>query len=240
MESPHLLVKSGYSASEWVMLSEIHYRKRAPSELATLMKVPRCTISMRLKKLSEAGLVRTEKGNVDKRSRVLSLTEKGLIALAHIEAKAEEVYHRTLKSLSKTELARGITLLTRYVECLYPKPAAQTEVRRLLGNELNAVRERAWVALRHSLPSRYYPAAGFFFHEENINLYLKDQNLAEVALELTAESRKEVRLVNFVTLTDVNFSGSYATLKELVQKVVGKQLTIDAAFAQSICLEGLR
>lgn len=117
-------VGSGHSPTDWVTLSEIKYRHRAPGELATLMRAPRSTISVRLRALQKADLVRADKHAVDKRRRLLALTAKGEEVLAHIERCAEALFRRNLKQLPPANVMRGIELLKRYVEALYPRTDA--------------------------------------------------------------------------------------------------------------------
>lgn len=108
-------LQSGFSASEWVLLSEIHYGRRPAVVIMKLLNIPQSTLSQRLRELTRKKLLVSKTGARDKRSRVLELTEQGRAALQTIEKNAETTFNFALRSLNAEEKTRFLALLTRYV-----------------------------------------------------------------------------------------------------------------------------
>lgn len=226
-------VGSGHSPTDWVTLSEIKYRRRAPNELATLMRVPRSTISVRLRALEKAGLIRAEKHEVDKRRRLLALTAQGEEVLAHIERCAEALFRRNLKQLSPSKMQRGIDFLKRYVEALYPRTdVVPPRVTWISEAELPGFRKRAWVQRPRAQST--YPLSGYFFHRKNIVLSFESDGGAQLLLEFAETPHGSAALINCISLGNAKPALPVEGIVALVEKELGRTVEVSDEWREQL------
>ena len=227
-------VGSGYSPTDWITLSEIHYRSRSPSELSTLMRAPRSTVSLRLKKLLTSGLITTEKGSIDKRERVLSLTKKGKDALSHIEKTAQILFRNSLKSLPRQQISRGIELLTKYVEALHISTTTPSlRCIHVPTSELELLRARCWSLLVvSSSSSAHYPVCEYFFHHAHSVVTVSEVGGFEAAIELARIDRRSLRVINAVILRSSPSSIVLEDLASVLGKVMNRTIIFQPELAR--------
>ena len=172
---------SGYSVLDWILLSEIHFEKRAPSELAQLTRTPPSTISIRLKSLQRKGLLSVARGVKDKRARELWLSTKGLKELESIEGAASRYFARTLRTMPEPQIEEGISLFERYVNELRPELKLNLQIKRVPSSSLEALRRQALVKLAQL--GEGYPLGAILLHPQNevyaVSLHSKEILLIE-------------------------------------------------------------
>lgn len=74
----HAVAGTGVSADEWAVLSAVGlFRPVAPTQLATVMRVPPTSISRYVARLADSDLVVRVPNEADRRSYLLELTDEG-------------------------------------------------------------------------------------------------------------------------------------------------------------------
>lgn len=227
-------VGSGFSSSDWLLLSEIHYNKRSPGDLCKLMSVGKATVSLRLKSLATRGLSTARKDPRDKRGRILALTERGKRALQRIERLAETYFAQSLERVPTSEqLQQGITLFQRYVFSLKRSQILTARVTPISKDELPQVRHTALLAA--SRYGSHYPASGYLFHPDNVNARIVAEYAPSILIECARVDLKHLRLINFICPDQASLPFSAAEVAEIIYSALGKTLRIDDAWNRYLC-----
>lgn len=224
-------VGSGFSSSDWLILSEIHYNKRSHSELCKLMSAGKATVSLRLKSLATRGLSSSRKDPHDKRARILFLTDCGKRALRKIERLAEEYFNQALSRIPTSEqLHRGLALFRRYVFSLKRSQILTARVVSIQREELSGLRSAALQALSEYGPD--YPASGYLFHHDNFTARIVASDAPPIVIECSRVDKQQLRLVNLVCLDRRSIPFSAAEIAEIVNAALNKPLLIAEAWGR--------
>jgi DNA-binding MarR family transcriptional regulator len=226
-------VGSGFSVSDWLILSEVHYNKRSPSDLARLMRVGRATLSLRLKSLSTRGLMRSERDGHDGRRYLLSLTKQGMQALHGIESRGTAYFDKALSPITdRTRLEAGITIFTKYVHAL--KSSLLLTARLEVMSEVEICQARRALGSTISMLGPGYPFSGYLLHERNFIGRIVASGVVSVIVECVRDTTSRLRLVNLFTENGSALPYSFNEIAEVLLNSVQKTLHADAIWSSYI------
>lgn len=218
---------STYSSRDWLILSEILYNQRSPSQLAELLRSPPSTISIRLKALKKNRLISNERDVHDKRARNLALTQCGMQAITAIEECAERVIGAPLQALDTATQEHYLDAFAKYVRGIStctrdPWHATVVDPHDLPLLAISAASYLLACGAR-------YRHTGYLLHPSNIILRLSTHGIPPLLIELEPVGNSKARLVNVFhgTLGDVNISPML--LDSLLYKSCKRKLIRDHA-----------
>lgn len=189
-------LESGFSVTDWLILSEVQYNRRTPGDLARLMQASKSTVALRLRSLEQRKLLRSELNAHDRRERVLSLTDAGVRALESIERCAERKFSARLAQIDPVRQEQGLELFARYVHALNKSAILMTQVTRVPLEDLKELRVEALDWIRQQ-PGRY-PMSGYLLHSKNFvaRVCMNEKLVAVIECELLGKGGAS--LVNFI------------------------------------------
>jgi DNA-binding MarR family transcriptional regulator len=197
---------SGYSNRDWLVLSEILYNHRSPSQLAELLRTPPSTISIRLKALEKGCSLVNERDTHDRRARILRLTQRGMKIVTTIEACAERVIGTPLQTLEVGVQRRYLEAFSKYVRGVGAGAAHswRADIVDPLDLPLLAMSAASYII---SCGARYRHS-GYLLHPGNIVLRLSLNGCSPLLIELEPIGTSRARVVNVFhgTLAEVHIS----------------------------------
>ncbi len=224
---------SGFSSSDWLLLSEIHYNKRSPGELSKLMGAGKATLSLRLKSLATRGLITSHKDSRDKRARIILLTERGQRALQAIESLAESSFNRALEPIQDvTELQHGMALFKRYVFSLKRSQILTARVEQIAQEDLPAIRSSALSAIARYGPA--YPSSGYLLHRDNFIARIVTCGAPPLIIECSGFDDSRPELANLVCLDQESFPLCSSEICLVIMNTLGKTLMISETWRNFI------
>lgn len=84
--------------------------------IATLVGIDRSTTALVVSKLEEAGYIERRDDEIDKRRKVITLSQAGHAMLDQVAEPAQRARERALEPFSANDAARFLTLLERFVD----------------------------------------------------------------------------------------------------------------------------
>lgn len=84
--------------------------------IATLVGIDRSTTALVVSKLEDAGLIERRDDEIDKRRKVITLSDAGHAMLARVSEPAQRARERALEPFSAQEGAQFLALLERFVD----------------------------------------------------------------------------------------------------------------------------
>ncbi len=226
-------VESGFPVSDWLILSEVHYNKRSPSELARLMRVGKATLSLRLKSLNTRGLIRSERDDSDGRRYLLSLTRRGIQALHEIESLGQTYFDKALSPITdRARLESGIRIFTKYVHALKSSLVLTARLEVMTAAEVCQARHELRSAISRLGPS--YPLSGYLLHESNLIGRIIANGETSVIIECVRDTESRLRLVNLFTENGSALPYSLSEVAEIVLNNLQKTLEDDSNWSSYI------
>jgi DNA-binding MarR family transcriptional regulator len=197
---------SGHSNRDWLVLSEILYNHRSPSQLSELLRTPPSTISIRLKNLEKGGLIVNERDTHDRRARILRLTQCGMKIVTTIESCAERVIGTPLGALEVDVQRRYLEAFSKYVRGVGAGAAHSWRADIVSPSDLPLLAMSA-VSFIISCGARYRHS-GYLLHPSNIVLRLSLNGCSPLLIELEPIGTSRARVVNVFngTLAEVHIS----------------------------------
>lgn len=216
---------SGYSNRDWLILSEILYNRRSPSQLSELLRSPPSTISIRLKALEQGGLIVNERDIDDRRARILSLTPRGMKIVLTIEGCAERVIGAPLEALSTALQCRYLDAFSKYVRGVSAGAAHSWRADIVESSDLPLL---AISAVSYIISSGgKYRHSGYLLHPSNIVLRLSLNACSPLLIELEPIGASKARVVNVFHGTLAEAGISSMLLDSIVHSTCKRKLVGD-------------
>ena len=112
-----VLQPAGLRVSQGRILGLLHFRGASTiTDVSECLAMDRTTLSRNLKPLERRGFISLTQGNKDKRSRIISLTEKGAMTLKNAFPYWKQANQRFIKGLGDENWRDLIGLLSRVVD----------------------------------------------------------------------------------------------------------------------------
>ncbi len=187
-------LQSGYSAEDWLILSELHYEHRDLKSLQFYLGKSQAALSQKLKRMTEDGLLKSAPLRDDKRRRSYRLTSQGRTALNEIETFATQKFSKGLTGLSDEEKTDFLFLLRKYVGPLERDSTIETTpssltLKTTFSEEERQVLRRLFVT--HALKQNIEIPA-ILFHPENNCLAFLDKDNYIGAIEIDHNNSRRI------------------------------------------------
>ncbi|WP_147522576.1 MarR family winged helix-turn-helix transcriptional regulator [Brevibacterium senegalense] len=109
--------------ASWALLEYVDtYGALRVSDIAACHRVDVSSITPRLKRIENAGLVRRERVPSDARAYLISITAEGARALRSVHAARREILRHALDGIDQEQLSDAARVLHRIAEHLSPEP----------------------------------------------------------------------------------------------------------------------
>lgn len=115
--------------ASWALLEHLDARGALRvSDIAACHGVDVSSITPRLKRLEQAGLVRRERLSTDARAFLISTTREGVHALESVHAARREILHQAITGIDKALVIGATDVLGRIASHLSPEPPAPRQL----------------------------------------------------------------------------------------------------------------
>ena len=112
--SKHLIESEVYVTTEqWIILQIVRYGSKNQKELSEITLKTKATINSLISYLLKAGLIIKTTSNLDKRSKDISITKKGLQIIKQSNISASKSIKRATNGFSENEIQELNSYLTR-------------------------------------------------------------------------------------------------------------------------------
>ena len=112
--SKHLIESEVYVTTEqWIILQIVRYGSKNQKELCEITLKTKATINSLISYLLKAGLIIKTTSNLDKRSKDISITKKGLQIIKQSNISASKSIKRATNGFSENEIQELNSYLTR-------------------------------------------------------------------------------------------------------------------------------